>query len=225
MSWGHARLKLSDNSTSFSFDFLTSTFGGLLPLYPLVVARYPVDEFACTATSPPDLADVSAEQKQDTSKTAFVVYRGNCKFDEKVINVQTYSDSARLLVIVDTNDGALQRLGGHHPVAGYASIPSVILPLPFLDIVHNKCQGDSNQCTLQLTPEIGSHGADSWIDIAHTEWSTDGDEEMLTQIEGLVYKYAPTSSDIASWLRRKSMMIRNQHVKTVDTDEYLIHAH
>lgn len=201
-SWGHVRF--NSNKEMRSFDFLTSTFGGYLPTQTLsVVAATPRD--ACSPLT------------HRVSNSAVFVQRGNCRFDVKALHAQ--EAGARLVIIGDFTDSALQRLGGMHPTGGYVGIPSVIIPGPGAVTMEGYlANGD---VTVTLHPEQDSTGADIWIDLAHTEWAED-DEDKASQLEGMLEKYRTSGADVTAWLKRQLENIRSATVKTIDTDEFLL---
>ena len=59
----------------------------------------------------------------------------------------------------------------------------------------------------------------SRIDLAFTTWS-EGENELLVQIEGLIQKYSQMQhQEIVAWLRRKQDSILKKNQKPMDTDE------
>lgn len=171
-----------------------------------------MDIFGCKNISESGLADGQFNAKN----SAVVVYRGFCKFDEKVKQIQ--ESGASVVIVVDPKDSALQRLGGVHPTAGYVKIPSIFTTYGLYDKYIKECNG---KCTISLVPETSSVIADHWIEVAHTIWA-DEDADKLAQIEGLMHKYKEQSADLAAWLRRKTSLIKDQYVKTVETDEHIM---
>jgi hypothetical protein len=117
VSWGRIQVIRAGETSGPSFDFLTSNFGGLLPpgRLPLTVSASIGD--ACQPLEPQDI--------DATTDAAVLVTRGNCPFDEKVINVQNAKGA--LVVIEDPADRSLQRIGGSHPLDGMAGIPSIAI--------------------------------------------------------------------------------------------------
>jgi hypothetical protein len=204
VSWGTLRIQSGREGEQMSCDFLTSNYGGYLPTEPLSVY----------VANPPH-----ACQPLDVEKTgglangsAVLVRRGNCQFGQKSLNAQ--SASAAVVIVTDSDDPALQRPGSVHPIAGYVSIPSILIPWPcareiIKSIEHaSSCvsvEGTVGACNenvvITLHPGQGSERTNDWINIALTEFM-DNPEELETQIMGLLENYAG-KEDISSWLRRK----------------------
>jgi hypothetical protein len=122
VSWGTLRVKGSDNRLK-AIDFLTSTYGGRVPDSALRAVRaVPAD--ACSALA-------LAQMRHFRPGYAVIVDRGQCPFGEKTLHAQRAG--AALVLVVDRNDSALQRLGAVHPTAGYIAIPALMIPLDGAD--------------------------------------------------------------------------------------------
>ena len=160
---------------------------------------------------------------------AVVVHRGDCRFHEKALNAQ--AAGARLLVIVDVEDNALQRVGGFNPEAGYVGLPSVIVTKhagTFLSeaFAARRISSSSLQqveeplLSMELSLSTTNDVADMWIELAYTVWE-DEDKARLMQVEGLIQKFSTTdivSNEIALWLQRRRDELANNYRKNMDTD-------
>ena len=134
-----------------TFEFLTSTFGGVLPidnhnndhsnnhsndssrthvrpkgLLSFSITTAMPHEDACSPIAsvlPPPAQGTRARATAQGTRAivAVLVVRGKCSFDVKAFHVQQAGGS--LMIVVDPNDGPLQRLGGTFPLAGHVGIP------------------------------------------------------------------------------------------------------
>ena len=106
-----------------SFDFLTSTFGARLPLSPMtLLVADPID--ACGPITVRVPTEVDGEHSTG-EKIALYVQRGGCRFETKALSVQ--SAGAELMIVADTQDGALQRVGASAPAVGSIEIPAILV--------------------------------------------------------------------------------------------------
>lgn len=240
VSWGSARVRSSGTTGGAqvrSFDFLTSNFGGQLPTSGSVSLIYAEPRDGCEPLV--GAADEVAEEAVQTdgaetglstkpskyTDLAVVVERGGCHFDLKALHAQ--SAGARLLVIVDKDDNALQRVGGMQPDSGFVGIPSVIVTKAAGDHLQSLLgpKAEATSVTLEITPSRDNTGADAWIELAHTEWSSDP-QQLLLQLEGQILKQTRLqkegagSGEIVAWLHRKLDKIVNKDKKSIDTDGY-----
>lgn len=111
-------IKNSDNVIK-SFEFLTSNFGGVLlkesfsivipdgqdgcePFKDIIYDSYDVNENIDRH------GDNSMSMNSYNKHYAIVVERGNCGFNVKALNVQ--NAGAHLMIVVDIDDNALQRM-------------------------------------------------------------------------------------------------------------------
>lgn len=240
VTWGSARVRSSGATGGAqvrSFDFLTSNFGGQLPtsgatsmIYaeprnacmPLVDAADEVVEDAVLADGAETVLSSKSSKYADL---AVVVERGGCRFDVKALHAQ--NAGARLLVIVDKDDNALQRVGGMQPDSGFVGIPTVIVTAAAGDHLQVLLgpQAETTTVSLEITPSRDNTGADAWIELAHTEWSSDP-QQYLLQLEGQILKQTRLqkegagSGEIVAWLHRKRDKIVNKDKKSIDTDGY-----
>lgn len=242
VSWGTVRVRsaIGQGSQVRSFDFLTSNFGSQLPTNaPLsVVFADPID--ACSplineavATEAVDGASAAHSESRYTNRVV-VAHRGGCRFDTKALHAQ--HAGARLLVVIDIEDNALQRVGGMPPDSGFVGIPSIILTAAAGE--HLKALSDaaavldisdtvgSTSITMELLPARDSSGADTWIELAFTEWHEDPSQRAL-QLEGRIQKFSELqqkgsggtgSREIVAWLHRRMDEIVNKNKKNMDTD-------
>jgi hypothetical protein len=226
--WGKLRIRSISTKESKTFEFLTSNFGGDLPVnmeYPLQYAN-PLDlcdlsEGNNTVSSEEEIIETSSKGEGIKLPKIFVAYRGKCRFDVKTLNAQKLG--GRALVIIDAEDYPLQRLGGMFPDAGYIGIPSVIVTAEvdrFLASLFLKVEGkiSKDDIVIEFFPSKSSDGFDNWLEVAFTEWSED-EKDRLLQLQGLIPKYQETENhDIVSWLNRRIMAIEYGRKKSVETD-------
>jgi len=171
-----------------SFEFLTSNYGSQLPTHHVieVVFADPID--ACSpiislnntdllngsidftgeviesksssSSSPSSSSPSSSSSSSFTSKytgKAVAVHRGGCRFDIKALNVQ--QAGGLLLVIIDVEDNALQRLGGKQPEAGFVAIPSIIVTAVGGQFLHSVLdRDDESRVTIEVIPSRTSRG-------------------------------------------------------------------
>ena len=238
VSWGSARVRSSGSSTGSqvrSFDFLTSNFGGQLPSSGPIDLVYAEPRNGCSALQEDMAVDVGAVDVEagiaskippsnKYANLAVVVERGGCRFDIKALHAQ--NAGASVLVIVEKDDNALQRVGGMQPDSGFVGIPSILVTAAageHLQSLLGNTRSDHTRATLQLTPAEDSTGADAWIELAHTEWSTDP-QQLIMQLDGqiqkqsLLQKQGVGSGEIVAWLHRKMDAITNKKKKSIDTD-------
>ena len=215
VSSGNMRLKTSQGEVR-SFEFLTSTFGGRLPKQPFSVVVASVRN-ACSAMEP--------IQPTTSAIVAILVERGECHFDTKALNVQRAG--GQLMIVVDPDDGPLQRLGGSFPESGYVGIPSVMTSMTAgafmmsaLALSAGAVDADTPRwVTGEMTFAKDNAGFEKWIEVADKEWAEDMDRHLM-QIETLQQKFAQASSpEIVSWLQRKTDALRGVKHKSIATDE------
>jgi len=214
VSWGTVRIKKQSGGEVRSFEYLTSNFGSRLPSdenIPVVFAE-PID-----GCSPLDMSKITSFASSTIPPPIFalVVHRGACSFDIKALHAQ--QAGARLLVVVDVQDSALQRLGGMLPAAGFVGIPSILVTAPCGSFISSSTGPDDLSLSLSFAPD--ATGADRWIELAFTEWAED-EQEKLIQLEGLSKKFAQSSNpEIVSWLKRRSDEITAAKQSKIPTDE------
>lgn len=172
-----------------------------------------------------------------------VVHRGGCRFDIKALHAQ--NAGARLMAVIDVEDNALQRMGGMPPDSGYVGIPSIILTAAAGEHLQGLSDGvamgvdattgagansvtssSSSSITMEVLPARDSAGADSWIELAFTDWHEDLAQRAL-QLEGRIQKFSELqqqggagagSGEIVAWLHRRLDEIVNRNKKNMDTD-------
>jgi hypothetical protein len=123
---GEIKVQNNDNDIG-SFEFLTSNFGGVLSneSFSIIV---PNDQDGCDVLKDTthhnrisninDNTDISNEINNASvngyykDNYAIMVDRGNCGFDVKALNVQ--NAGAQLMIVVDIDDNALQRMVSMH---------------------------------------------------------------------------------------------------------------
>lgn len=212
VSWG--TLTVTMNTNVQTFDFLASTFGGLLPNRDFIIIK--ADPFEACEEMSADLKK-AINAISSTTQVAIIVSRGTCKFDVKASYIQ--ESGARLMIVTDPVDNCLQRVGGMAPEIGYIGIPSILVTKPCADFLQNSAKsaleffmdtdGSSISNNLMGKLDLGkdTHGADEWIDVAYTDWAEDNDQKLL-QIEGLIKKYNDSDrKEIVSWLQRQAALL------------------
>lgn len=204
VTWGIINLFIENkNESSKSFEFITSNFGGRLPLDDDTL-------LSVVLADPLDACEPLKNNGDDIAGAVVVINRGNCRFDVKALNAQ--AAGARLALVIEADDNSLQRIGGNQPTAGYVGIPSILASAPcgsFINASIAKGVGGSANLKARLTAGVGSTVMDDWIDIAYTEWSTTSEDQIM-QIEGLIQKYNRGSGrhvEIVDWLRRRERRI------------------
>lgn len=199
VTWGRLRVRTANKETR-SFEFLTSNFGAPLPVdveLPLIWAD-PVD-----ACSPLPVASGSGPM-------AIIAHRGHCQFDVKALNAQ--NAGARMLILVDVEDQALQRVGAMAPEVGYVGIPSMLVTA---EAGHFLTDG----AVAQVIPATDNKGFDNWLEVAYTQWVEDPKDRVL-QLQGMLQKFQDTvNHDIVGWLQRRINEIEFPSRKSIDTDE------
>jgi len=182
---GDASIKTDDSTRSGSqqvevrsFEFLTSNYGSQLPTHHVieVVFADPID--ACSpiiSLNNTDLLNgsidftgevIESKSSSPSSSSSFTskyagqavaVHRGGCRFDIKALNVQ--QAGGLLLVIIDVEDNALQRLGGKQPEAGFVAIPSIIVTAVGGQFLHSVLdRDDGSRVTIEVIPSRTSRG-------------------------------------------------------------------
>eukprot|EP01034_Spumella_vulgaris_P022410 gene22410-28534_t len=211
VSWGSVRTTSADREVR-SFEFLTSNFGAQLPSesQPVsLVLSDPID--ACA----PLLGPV-----EQYANAAVVVHRGKCRFDVKALHAQ--NAGARMLIIIDVEDNALQRVGGMQPESGFVGIPSVIVTAMAGQYIQSQLV--KGELHAEFSAARDSSVADAWIDLSMTQWN-EIESERLLQLEGLVQKHSSGSGagsasiEIVPWLQRRVEEITFARKKSIDTDE------
>lgn len=206
VAWGGITIR-TNSDVPLVADFMASTFGGVLPLDSLcVIASDPPQ--ACEYISPLTSAQLSSERCP--AGVALVARRGSCHFDVKALHAQ--KAGARVLVIVDAEHTALQRLGGQEPLMGAVGMPSILItPTSGERLLDLMSAGEDVFIT--LTPSSNSLVADIWTQLAYTVWATDADS-LVVQVNNLINKYAPSlaeyagESEILKWLERKKHLVQ-----------------
>ncbi len=208
VTWGAMRVRAGAEARSF--EFLTSVFGAQLPNEDEQISLALADNVeACSPLAPSD----------KYLGAAVVVHRGGCRFDVKALHVQ--AAGGRLVVVVDVQDKALQRLGGLQPEAGFVGIPSVIVTAAAG--AHLGGVLASGSAVAEFSAGVGSVVSDAWIDLSFTQWAQE-DSDRLIQLEGLVHKHSESAAaqgsiEIVPWLQRRIHEITYPAPKSIKTDE------
>jgi hypothetical protein len=244
---GKLRIKNKVTKETKAFEFLTSNYGCDLPVdydIPLEYAS-PIDLCHILSSSNSSFADASnvvmANEIQMTGEAAhpippssgstdafsssgpgnslskiLIAHRGSCRFDVKTLHAQQYFH-ARLLIVIDTEDNPLQRLGGHFPEIGSIGIPAIHVTKETGDFLSSLSEQVSvENIAVDMIPSFTSHGFDNWLEIAYTEWS-ENDSDRLLQLQGLLAKFHEKEShDIVAWLNRRIQEIDYSRRKSTD---------
>jgi hypothetical protein len=171
VSAGHMHVRTSsatngDTAKSPPLQFLTSNFGGTLPLFTEVQLIRSVPADAC--------ADLEFHGLHSYPKPiALVIDRGGCPFHVKMQHADRAG--ARLAIIINILDEPLQRIGGLLPYAGYIGMPAVLFTAPagayLVDRLNAASASDEPADVIaEIMPASGSSEADAWIDMAFFKW-------------------------------------------------------
>ena len=189
ITWG--TLHFIENNLNHSYQFLTSTFGSSLPgnnrqEYPLLLSN-PID--GCETL-----------QNDYQENSIFVATRGNCNFDVKVLNAQ--NRGAMLLIIIDIEDNALQRIGGQNPISGYVGIPSILVTKICGDEIFHRFNNNLNT-NVSIEIGVGDSVSDAWIDVAYTKFLNNTNDRLM-QLQGMIQLYSHQNHhEIVDWLKRQ----------------------
>lgn len=197
----------NDVIDSQSYDFLSSTFGSVLPSLNepfTIVLSDPID--ACTPIVPIPNAGIASN-----SSYAVIANRGNCKFDTKASIVQTsYIDGVgvhvNLLIIIDINDASLQRLGGMQPLSGTIGIPVIIVTLEMHSFLTKNFV--NNNTILGQFIEFNNAISDDWMQLSLMNWSSNQSERRNQMTEMINNASSTYTDDIRHWLSRR--LIENE---------------
>ena len=137
---------------------------------------------------------------------AVALQRGGCSFDQKLLHAE--EAGARLGIVMETSDVALQRMGGSAASNTYIGMPSVLCSTPCQEYLDNVLADTANTVTLQLTMGKDSRLADKWLELVVYPWAEDDDDKAL-QMEQLLPSFKGDENlEIAQWLRRQSNLLR-----------------
>lgn len=199
ISAGH--FKINDGKDKQTYDFLTSNFGSRIPNTPLsLLVSDPLDGCSSILNTVPNSGD-----------WALIVHRGACPFHTKAMNAEAIG--ATVLVIVDVEDNALQRLGAIEPHSSLIGIPSLIVTAMAGQKLSNAINS-SPQTTILLTSLLDNDLADTWVELAFTKFAT-GRDALLSQIAGMSKKFEGMgySQEVLQWLKRKAERIASVHIE------------
>jgi hypothetical protein len=163
------------------FEFLSGTWGGVLPEGPLrVVVANPLD--ACEPLRN------SAEVLQGA---LVVTSRGGCGFGDKALAIQDAESSA--MVVIDRPGSALLRIGATQDQMNQLAIPG-------LAVSHETGQrllDGISYCSLDPSPGM----AENWLELGMAEWpEKEGQFDMM--LRQLKQRNAGSPERLA-WLERK----------------------
>lgn len=196
ISWGYL------NILGKSYQFLTSNFGSILPTNV---------NLPCKLADPIDACSELTNSNLDGY--AIVAFRGNCRFDEKALNIQ--KSGGLLMIVVDTELNPLQRIGGKLPVAGYVGIPSIIVTKASSEEIITFLSNEQN-VNITLDKGIGYEVSDAWINIAHADYPEDFDELVLI-MQTLIHTHIlKKNHEIVEYLQLRLSSLTNSQLKEVD---------
>jgi len=208
VSSGQMQVKTATSETR-SFDFLTSNFG----------SRIPRNSIRLVLADPIDGCLVSSSRGGDDENWVLVTHRGKCRFDVKASNAE--AAGARLIIVIDNMDSALQRIGAKGHIGDTIAIPSIIVTAEageFLESSIKDATSSHQHSTITLTPSTDNTLTDTWIELAFTEWVQGSDDDALIQLEGLIQKFEQNNSfEVVTWLKKrlKKMLAKSK----IPTDE------
>jgi hypothetical protein len=208
VSWGSMRITSGGSEegrgkVTKSFQFLTSSFGGVLP----------VDALTLIESTPADGCKPFANSEAIASTNANVVVaidRGNCMFQDKLYHAE--QAGARLGLVLEASDEqALQRIGGNAATSSHIGMPSIICSWPCREYVKGVL-AEGGSATIQLRPAQDHSLTEKWIDLVTYEWSEE-DEQKARQMEQMVPQYSGDDDiEIRAWLRRQAGALRGEPV-------------
>ena len=217
VSWGKMQISSGGDATgkgkvTKSFQFLTSSFGGVLPVDMLkIMGSDPVDGCAPFSNT--------AEIANTTGNVVVAIDRGGCMFQDKLLHAE--QAGARLGLILETDDRqALQRIGGNSATSGHIGMPSIICSYSCRQYIRSVLAEDGPSLpTMQLKPAPDHSLAEQWIGLVTHEWSRD-EVEKAAQMEQLLVQYSHSDDvEIRAWLVRQIADLRGEPVG-VATDGY-----
>lgn len=198
VSAGH--FKVNGGNDLETYDFLTSNFGSRIPNTPVsLLVSDPLDGCSSIQTNVPKSGD-----------WALLVHRGTCPFHTKAMNAE--KSGAMLLVVIDVEDNALQRLGATEPHSSMIGIPGIIVTAmagqTLIDAIDS-----SPETSITLAPVLDNNLADTWIELAFTKFATTRDA-LLSQIAGMSKKFEGVgySNELLQWLTRKAERIASVNI-------------
>ena len=116
-----------------------------------------------------------------------LVDRGNCKFDNKVLNAQMVG--ADLIIMVNLNDEALQRIGVTSHQSSFIGIPAVLITEPAGKFIKESLQKyPSSAIQVELTPSKDDFLASSWIEMAFTNFTSAENEQEKVLFADIIFK-------------------------------------
>jgi hypothetical protein len=223
VTWGSMRISSSgsggEGKVTKSFQFLTSSFGGVLPVDTLTLIPSDPSHGCKPLANADDVASTRAN-------VAVAMERGGCMFQDKLKHAE--QAGARMAIVMEGSaDSALQRIGGNAESSGDIGMPSVMCSWMCNQYITQVLEqaaaaasgGGSGSVTIKLSPASGQSLAQKWIDLVIYEWSHD-EEEKARQMEQMLPHYTSEEDlEIAAWLRRTAASLRAGPVD-VHTDGY-----
>ena len=148
---------------------------------------------------------------------AVALTRGNCSFDKKLLHAE--QAGARMGLVMETDDSALQRMGGSALTNTHIGMPSILCSTPCQMYLDHVMSHPLNTVTVQLIMGKDSSLADKWLDLVVHPWAEE-DEEKALQMEQLVSSFAGDENlEIAQWLKRQAGNLRATPLD-ISTDGY-----
>lgn len=216
VSWGSMRITSGGGEggkgkVTKSFQFLTSSFGGVLPVDTLTL----IEGVPADGCKPLSNSDVIANTK---ANVVVAIDRGSCMFQEKLHHAE--QAGARLGLVLESNDDqALQRIGGNAATSSHIGMPSIICSWECRAYIKGVLAEGGGPATIQLRPAQDHSLTEKWIDLVTYVWSED-EEEKAMQMEQMLPQYSDDDDmEIRGWLRRQAAKIRGDPVG-VATDGY-----
>lgn len=207
---GHPDMKVTR-----SFDFLTSTYGSVLPSNIVIQRSSPTD--ACQQLEVNMETQVSSDGSSTStdisSSFALFAHRGGCRFEMKAQNAQ--NAGADLLIIANMQDEALQRVGAAKEALGALGAPSILVSMMAGRYIEElmKLPGP---ISIEIIPNTDNVLSKAWIDLAFTSFEEMSSEDEILALDGLIEAYIDHGSqDITAWLERRKRNIQSKNIKTV----------
>jgi hypothetical protein len=222
ISWGTMRITShgGDDGTirvAKSFQFLTSAAGGILPVDEIKVVRGDPRDGCTDLVNDNEGRDSQSRIRGHKKNVAVALTRGGCSFDEKLLHAE--QAGARMGLVMETNDAALQRMGGSVETNSFIGMPSILCSTPCQAYLDNILSNPLNDVVVQLTMGKDSSLADKWLDLVVHPWAEEDDEKALQMEQFLPSFSGDENLEIAHWLRRQANNLRDRPID-VSTDGY-----
>jgi len=167
-------------------EFMTSTFGGVLPSGPMEAM------FA----SPVDGCSELENASMMPGKIAVLMRGGGCGFGEKTERVQ--NASARAAIIIDSTDAALQKIAATPEITKRLFIPAMLVTSIGGAALQKQANDDSK---IMLTINAEQEIAFRWTELAVLEWPSEPNTQAMFYYSLLQKNKA--SKEREAWISKK----------------------